>query len=108
MGQSTFVNLGGNPDSLRKSTHSYVFGDGKPSPSVVSRTKIVFLNHEFNIDIVSRDVPRLIGMDILDSKDQDRTERQLTVDSDKIQLLGGRKSHLCLPDKLIKISPRYR
>ena len=24
------------------------------------------------------------------------------------QLLGDRKSHLCLPDKLIRISPRYR
>jgi len=75
----------------------------------------VFLNHEFNIDVVSRDVPGLIGMDILDSKDQGRSifhldisERQLRVDSVKIQLLGDRKSHLCLPDKLIRISPRYR
>ena len=70
MGQRTFVNLGGNPDSLSKSTDSYVFGDGKNSPSV-GRTKIVFLNHEFNIDIVSRDMPGLIGMDILHSKDQE-------------------------------------
>ena len=73
------------------------------------------MNHEFNIDVVSRDVPGLIGMDILDNKDQDRSifhldisERQLTVDGVEIKLLGGRKSHLCLPDKLIKISPRYR
>ena len=111
MGKRTFINLGGNPVSLSKSTHSYVFGDVKPSPSV-GRTKIVFLNHEFNIDIVSRDVPGLIGMDISDSKDQGRSifhldisERQLTVDGFKIQL-GDRQSHLCLPDKLIRISPR--
>ena len=115
MGQRTFVNMVGNPDSLSKSTHSYNFGDGKPSPSI-GRTKIEFLNHEFNIDVVSRDVPGLIGMDILDSKDQDRSifhldisERQLTVDGVKIQLLGCRKSHFCLPDKLINLlSLRYR
>ena len=54
-------------------------------------------------------------MDILNSKDQSRSifhldisERQLTVDGFKIQLLGHRKSHLFHPDKLIRISPRYR
>ena len=94
--------------------NSYIFGDGKPSPSIV-RTKIEFLVHEFNIDIVSWDVPRLIGMDILDSKDQERSifhldisERQLTVEGVKLKLLGDRKSHLCLPGNLIKISPKYR
>ena len=114
MGKRTFINLGGNPDYLSKSTHSYIFVDGKPSPSI-GRTKKVFVNHEFNMEIVSRDVPRLIGMDILDSKDQGRSifnldisERQLTVDGFKIQLLGDRKSHICLPDTLIRISPKYR
>ena len=62
---------------------------------------------------VSRDVPGLIGMDILDSKDQGRSifqldisERRLTVDGFKVQLLGPRKSHLSLPDRLISISPK--
>ena len=72
IGQKTFVSLGGNLESLSKSTYSYVFGDGKPSPSI-GRTKIEFLVHEFNIDVVSQDVPRFIGMDILESKDQDRS-----------------------------------
>ena len=39
--------------------------DGEPTPS------IVFGNHEFSMDVVSKDIPGLIdGMDILDSKDQ--------------------------------------
>ena len=38
----------------------------------------------------------------------DISQRHLTVDCVKIKLLGGMKSHLCLPDKLIKISPKYR
>ena len=64
------------------------------------------------MDIVSRDVP---GIDILDSKDQGRSifhlnisERQMTVDEFKIQLLGDRKGHFSLPDRLISISPKYR
>ena len=54
--------------SLSKSENPYIFGDGKPSPSL-GKAKIEFLDHEFNIDVVSRDVPDLIGMDILGSKD---------------------------------------
>ena len=49
--QQTFVNLGGNLKSLSKSENSYIFGDVKPSPSI-GRTKIEFLDHEFNIDVV--------------------------------------------------------
>ena len=59
--------MGGNLKSLSKSENSYIFGDGKPSASI-GRAKIEFLDHEFNIDVVSRDVPGLIGIDILDSK----------------------------------------
>ena len=66
--------------------HSYIFGDVKPSPSI-GKTNIVFGNHEFSMDVVSRDVLGLIGMDILDSKDHGRrilkldvSDRQLTVD----------------------------
>ena len=47
--------------SLNKSESSYIFGDGKPSPSL-GRAKIEFLDHVFNIDIVSCDVPGLIGV----------------------------------------------
>ena len=67
IGERAFINLGGNPDNLSKSTHSYIFGDGKPYPSI-GKTKKVLGNHEFSMDVVSWDVPRLIGMDILDHK----------------------------------------
>ena len=67
------------------------------------------------MNLVSWDVPGLIGMDILDSKDQGRSifqldisESQLTVDRFKIQFLGARKCHLSVPNRLISISPRYR
>ena len=72
IGKKAFVKLGGNPGILSKSTHSYIFGDGKPNPSI-SKTKIVSGHHEFSMDVVSRDVPGLIGMDILDIKDQGRS-----------------------------------
>ena len=75
----------------------------------------MFGNHEFSMDVVSRDVPGLIGMDILDSKDRGISifklyisNRQLMVDGFRIQLLGPRKSHLSLPNKLITISPKDR
>ena len=78
-------------------------------------TDIVFGNHEFSMDIVSRDIPGLIGMDILDSEDHGRSifkldvsNKQLTVDGFSIQLLGPSKSHLKLPDKLITIDHNYR
>ena len=45
IGKKAFVRLGGDPDILSKSTHLYIFGDGKPWPSI-GKTKIV-----------SRDVP---------------------------------------------------
>ena len=58
------------------------------------------------MDVVSRDVSGLTGMDIPDSKDHGRSifkldisNRQLTVDRYRIQILGPRKSHLKLPDK---------
>ena len=57
---------------------------------------------------------RLDLMDILDSKDQGRSifqldisNRQLTVDGFKIQLLEPRKSDLSLPDRLITLFPKY-
>ena len=87
MGQQTIVYLGGNLQSLNKSENSYILGVGKPSPSL-GRAKIEFLNHVININIVSPEVPGLIGMDIIDSKYRDRStfhldlsERNLTVDN---------------------------
>ena len=64
------------------------------------------------IDIVSRDIPGLIGMDILTSKYRNRNifhlnlgDRQLTVDNEDIELLGitCRQSHLHLSDNLFTI-----
>ena len=60
IGQQTFVNLGGNLKSWSKSENSYIFGDSKPSPSLGK-------------DVVSQDVPGLIEMVILNSKDRDRS-----------------------------------
>ena len=36
-------------------------------------TVIVFGNHEFSMDVVSREVPGLIGLDILDSRNYGRS-----------------------------------
>ena len=96
MGKHTFVKLGGNLESLNKSENSYIFGDSPPSPSI-GRAKIEILDHVFNIDIVSHNIPGLIGMDILTSKYRDRNifhlnlaDKQLTVDNEDIVLLGDR------------------
>ena len=100
IGKKAFVRLGGDPDILSKSTHLYIFGDGKPWPSI-GKTKIV-----------SRDVPGLIRMDILDSKDKGRSIFKLQDNWQwtdlKYNYLGPRKSHLCLPDIIITISLKYR
>jgi hypothetical protein len=111
MGKHTFLKLGCNLESLNK---SYIFGDG-PSSSSIGRAKFEVLDHVFNIDIVSPNIPGLIGMDILTSKYIDRNifflnlvDRQLTVDNEDIELLGDRQSHLRLPDSLIKISSKFR
>ena len=104
MGKCTFIKLGGNLESLNKSGNSYIFGDGPSSPSI-GRAKVNILDHVFSIDIVSCDIPGLIGMDILTSKYRDRNifhlnlaERQLTIDNEDIELLGYRQSHLRLPE----------
>ena len=114
IGQQTFVNLRGNLKSLRKSANSYIFGDRKPSPSI-GKTKIEFLVHEFNIDVISQDVPRLIGMDILDSKDQDRSIFHLISQKDSRQWMVSRlncwgtgKVISVFLTIFIKISPKYR
>jgi hypothetical protein len=64
IGKCTFVEMGGDLKSLRKSKNSFIFGDGPSTPSL-GRAKIDILGHAFNIDIVSRDICALIGMDIL-------------------------------------------
>ena len=100
--------------AISKSAHLYIFGDGEPSPSI-GMTDIVFGDHEFSMDIVLRDIPGLIGMDILGSKDRGRSilkldisKSQLTVDVLRTQSLWPSNSHLKLPDKLITITPNYR
>ena len=115
MGKCTFVKMEGNLKSLNKSENSYIFGNGPSSPSI-GQAKINILDHVFSIDIVSRDIPGLIGMDILTSKYRNRNifhlnlvDRQLTVDNEEedIELLGDRQSHLHLPDNLITISSKF-
>ena len=72
---------------------------------------IVFGNHEFLMDVVSREVPGLIGMDILDSRDHGRSIFQLDISNIQLTvdgLLGPSKSHLELHSKLIAIAPAHR
>ena len=56
--------MGGDLKSLKKSKNSFVFGDGPPTPSI-GIAKISIRGYGFDIDIVSHDIPGLIGMDIL-------------------------------------------
>ena len=113
MGKCTFVEMGGDLKSLNKSKNSFIFGDG-PSTSSLGVAKINILGHVFNIDIVSRDIPDLIGMDILSSQYRNRPifrlslgGRQLMIDNDDIDLLGDRQGHLHLPDNIVKISSSF-
>ena len=78
--------MGGNLKSLNKSENSFIIGDGPSTPSF-GRAKINILGHVFSIDIVSRDIPGLIGMDILTSKYRNKSifrlhlgNRQLTIE----------------------------
>ena len=98
----------GNLKSLNKSDNSYIFGDG-PSTQSLGRAKINIRGYGFGIDIVSCDVPGLIGMDILTSKYRSKKlgDRQLTIDNEDIDLLGDRQSHLHLPTNLVKISASF-
>ena len=67
LGADIFLKMGGDMKSLKKSKNSFVFGDGPPTPSI-GIAKISIRGYVFEIDIVLRDIPRLIGMDILSSK----------------------------------------
>jgi hypothetical protein len=64
MGADTFTKMGGDLKSLKKSKNSFVFGDGPPTLSI-GIAKISIRGYVFDIDIVSRDIPGLIEMDIL-------------------------------------------
>ena len=68
----------------------------------------------FEIDIVLRDIPGLIGMDILSSKYNNRGifslnlgERTVMIDDEKVSLLGKKEGHLHLPNNVVKISFKY-
>ena len=105
--------MGGNLISLNKSENSFIFGDGPSTPSL-GRAKVNILGHVFSIDIVSHDIPGLIGMDILTSKYNNKSifrlnlgDRQLIIDNEDIDLLGDKQSHLHLPDNLVKISSSF-
>ena len=64
IGKCIFVEMGGDLKSLSKLKNSFIFGDGPSTPSL-GRAKIDILGYIFYIDIVSCDIPGLIGMDIL-------------------------------------------
>ena len=84
MGKCTFVKMGGNLKSLNKSENSYIFGDGTSSRSI-GRAKINILYHVLSIDIVSCDIPGLIGMDLLTSKYRNRIIFHLNLGDDSRQ-----------------------
>ena len=113
MGNALLLKWGGDLKSLNKSKNSFIFGDGPSTPSL-GKAKINILGHIFNIDIVSRDIPGLIGMDILSSQYRNRSifrlslgDRQLMIDNDDIDLLGDRQGHLHLPGNIVKISSSF-
>jgi len=83
--------------SLKKSKNSFIFGDGPPTPSI-GIAKISIRGYVFEIDIVLRDIPGLIGMDILSSKYNNRGifslnlgERTIMIDDEKVSLLGKKR-----------------
>ena len=109
MGKYTFVEMRGDLKSLNNSKNSFIFST--PSLGVA---KLNILGHVFNIDIVSCDIPGLIGMDILYSHHRNRVifrlslgGRQLMIDDDDIDLLGDRQGHLHLSDNIVKISSSF-
>jgi hypothetical protein len=109
MGEDTFTKMGGDLKSLKKSKNSFIFGDGPSTPSI-GRAKISIHGYIFDIDIVSRDIPGLIGMDILSRHYKYRVifrlslgGRQLIIDDEEINLLGEKEGHLHLPDNVVKI-----
>ena len=114
MGEGTFIKMGGYLKRLKKSKNSFIFGDG---PSTLSRgvAEINIHGYVFDIDIVSHDIPGLIGRDILSRHHRNRVifrlslgGRQLMIDDEDINLLGDKKGHLHLPDNIVKISSSFR
>ena len=105
--------MGGDLKSLKKSKNSFVFGDGPSTPSI-GIAKISIRGYVFDIDIVSRDIPGLIGMDILSSHYKNRVifrlslgGQQLMIDDEEFNLLGKKEGHLHLPNNVVKISSKF-
>ena len=50
--QKAFMYMAGNPGTLSKSTHTYIFSDGEPSPSIDMTDICSVWNHEISMDVV--------------------------------------------------------
>ena len=110
MGADTFKKMGGDLKIRKRSKNSFVFGDGPPNPSI-GIAKISIRGYVFDIDIVSCDIPGLIGIDILSRHYKNRGifrlslgGRKLMIDDKEINLLGEKEGHLHLPNNVVKIS----
>ena len=106
--------MGGNLKNLKTSKNSFIFGDGPSTPSL-GKAKITICGYIFSIDIVSRNVPGLIGIDILTRRYNDRSifdlklgDRMVIIDDKEIDLLGETESHLHLPDEIVEIYERSK
>ena len=100
--------------NLKTSKNSFIFGDGHSTPSL-GKAKITIHGYIFSVDIVSRNIPGLIGIDILTRRYNDRSifdlklgDRMVIIDNKEIDLLGEAESHLHLPDKIVKIYERSK
>ena len=101
MGKCTFIKMGGDLKSLKKSKNSFIFGDGPSTPSI-GRPKINIHGYVFDIDIVSRDIPGLIGMDILSRHYRNRVIFRLSLGGiqlmidDEILICWGKRKVICI------------
>ena len=112
LGKKTFLKMGGNLKNLKTSKNSFILGDGPSTPSF-GKAKITICGYIFSIDIVSRNVPGLIGIDILTRRyrsifDLKLEDRKVIIDNKEIDLLGEIESHLQLPDEIVEIYERSK
>ena len=100
-----FFNSEAQEISTGRSKNSFVFGDGPPTPSI-GIAKISIRGYVFDIDIVSCDIPGLIGMDILSRHYKNRGifrlslgGRKLMIDDEEINLLWGKRRSFTPPQQ---------
>ena len=100
-------------DTLTDSKNVFLFGAGKPYSALgYALENIGSLG--VRLDVVSQNVPGLIGMDILDCKQTGKQnckiniyDRQLIIDRLQMQLTETSKSHLGLSTKYLTLKYKH-